>query len=446
MSQSTTLTTTVGELTYMTGLGNALASEALPGALPRDQNTPFEVPYGLYAEQINGTPFTMRRELNRRSWIYKLRPSVQHSAFEVVPHPMLTNDFSNAIASPELMRWNPVPLPEAGTVDFVEGLKTVGGNGDPTTRDGLAIHAYVAGADMVDKAFYNSDGELLIAPEVGTLRVQTEFGVLQAGPAQFIVIPKGIKFAVTLPDGPSRGFVLEVYNNGGLRLPERGPIGANGLADERHFLIPTAAYEDREVEGGYTLLTKFGGRLWGATQTHSPFDVVAWHGTHVPYMYDVAHFNAMGSVSFDHPDPSLLTFLNCPRDLDGNSVADVLFFMGRWDVAEHTFRPPYLHRNAAVEFAVIVKGSEHSTSGYNKGVYVATPPMTGHAIAADSYQGALEKDPNDLKPERIPDSSLWLMFESCYALKFTPWALEGDNLQENFRSIYANYRSHFKPE
>ncbi len=432
------------DLKYLSGLGNAHASEALPGALPRHQNTPDKVPYGLYAEQLNGTAFTVERHRNARTWFYRIRPSVSHSAFEPISNGLLTNDFSNAVASPELMRWRPLSIPTEGATDFIQGLKTVGGSGDPTTRDGFAVHVYAANADMTNKAFYNSDGELLIAPETGSLLLHTEYGRLHVEQGEFAVVGRGMKFSVSLPDGSGRGYVLEVYN-GSLRLPERGPIGANGLADERHFMVPTAWYEDRTVaDDGYELVTKFAGQLHSARQGHSPFDVVAWHGNFVPYKYNVAHFNSMGSVSFDHPDPSLLTVMTAPRDDHGNAVVDVIFFPGRWDVAEHTFRPPYLHRNAALEFSGIIKGATNSASGYDQGIYTVTPGMTAHAIAADSYNRALDGGRDD-SPHRLSDDSLWIMFESTMVMKFTPWALTSDNREDDFRRVHKAYRSRFTP-
>lgn len=434
-----------GALRYMSGLGNAHASEALPGALPRHQNTPFEVPYGLYPEQINGTAFTVRRAQNQRTWLYRIRPSVKHSPFQAVPQGRLTNDFREAVASPELMRWRPLPMPDA-PMDFIEGLHTVGGSGDVITRDGFAVHLYAANADMGDKAFYNSDGDLLIAPELGSLRLRTEFGRMHVDRGEFVVIPRGLKFSVSLPEGQGRGYVLEVYN-GHFQLPERGPIGANGLADERHFLVPTAEYEDRTPVEGYRLQTKFGGRLHEATQAHSPFDVVAWHGNYVPYKYDVARYNSMGSVSFDHPDPSLLTVMTVPRDDHGNAVADVIFFPGRWDVAENTFRPPYLHRNAAVEFSGIIKGAEVSESGYVKGMCSVTPGMSAHGIYAPSFNKALSMTPEQAnKPQRMSDDSLWIMFESTMVMKFTPWALNADHREQDFRRTHEAYQSRFHPD
>ncbi|HWN67275.1 MAG TPA: iron-containing alcohol dehydrogenase, partial [Haliangium sp.] len=308
-------------LSYLAGFARALQSEALPGALPRTQNSPRPAPYGLYCESINGTAFTVRRVENRRTWLYRIRPSLVQSRLEPVAQRRIAGRFDGAFIAPNLMRWRPLPLPPAEQpTDFLDGLATLAGAGDPDLRSGLAIHLYAANADMRDRCFYDADGDLLLVPELGALRIRTELGWLHVRPGELAIMPRGIKFSVELPDGVGRGVALELYGNG-FRLPERGLIGANGLADERHFLAPVAAYEDRACPG-YEILAKHGGQIFRATIGHVPYDVVAWHGNHVPCKYDLAHFNAMGSVSFDHPDPSILTVLTCPLDDHGNNLAD----------------------------------------------------------------------------------------------------------------------------
>ena len=299
---------------------------------------------------------------------------------------------------------------------------------------GLAIHAYSATQSMT-RVFYDADGDLLITPEEGDLRVRTELGVLDVSPGQALLIPKGIKFAVGLLGESARGFVLEVFS-GPFELPERGPIGANGLADARHFEAPVAAFEDRSEKT--ELIAKLGGSLWRADQEHSPFDVVAWHGNHVPYRYDLRHFNAQGSVTFDHTDPSVFTVLTVPLDDKGNNVADFVAFIGRWDVAEHTFRPPYFHRNVATEFNAVVKMNGKG-NGFEKGVSFFTPSLTGHGIAASSVRSHLERsDESADRPMRIPDDSVWIMFESVFQLKVMPWMLEAEHRDRDFRAIYED--------
>jgi homogentisate 1,2-dioxygenase len=427
-------------LPYLAGFGRALQSEALPGALPRAQNSPRPAPYGLYCESINGTAFTVRRAENRRTWLYRIRPSLVQSRLEPATRPRLAGRFDDGLTAPNLTRWRPLPLPPAEQpTDFVDGLATLAGAGDPHLRTGLAIHLYAANADMRDRCFYDADGDLLLVPELGALRIRTELGWLRVRPGELAIMPRGIKFSVELPDGASRGVVLELYGNG-FRLPERGPIGANGLADERHFLAPVAAYEDRACPG-YEVLVKHGGQLFRATIDHVPYDVVAWHGNHVPCKYDLAHFNAMGSVSFDHPDPSILTVLTCPLDDHGNNMADVLVFSGRWEVAEHTFRPPYYHRNVATEFSYIVALPE-PYSGFEKGAYFLSPSMTPHGISGRAHRQALEADD---APRRLPDGSIWVMFETALGLRLTPWAMASGNRDDAYHELWTDMPATFSP-
>jgi homogentisate 1,2-dioxygenase len=427
-------------LSYLAGFARALQSEALPGALPRGQNSPRPAPYGLYCESVNGTAFTVRRAENRRTWLYRIRPSLVSSRLEPVDQQRIAGRFDGGLAAPNLMRWRPLPLPPAEqSTDFVDGLATLAGAGDPYLRTGLAIHVYAANADMRDRCFYDADGDLLIVPELGALRIRTELGWLRVRPGELAIIPRGIKFSVELPDGAARGVALELYGSG-FRLPERGLIGANGLADERHFLVPVAAYEDRACPG-YEILAKHGGQLFRATIGHVPYDVVAWHGNHVPCKYDLAHFNTMGSVSFDHPDPSILTVLTCPLDDHGNNLADVIVFPGRWEVAEHTFRPPYYHRNVATEFSYIVALPE-PYAGFDEGVYFLSPSMTPHGISGRAHRQALEADDT---PRRLPDGSLWVMFETALGLRLTAWAMASGNRDETYHDSWTDIPATFHP-
>lgn len=427
-------------LPYLAGFARAMQSEALPGALPRTQNSPRPAPYGLYCESINGTAFTVRRAENRRTWLYRIRPSLVQSRLEPVAQQRITSRFDDGITAPNSMRWRPLPLPPAEQhMDFVDGLVTLAGAGDPHLRTGLAIHLYAANADMRERCFYDADGDLLLVPELGALRIRTELGWLRVRPGELAIMPRGIKFSVELPDGVARGVVLELYGSG-FRLPERGPIGANGLADERHFLAPVAAYEDHACPG-YEILAKYGGQLFRATMGHVPYDVVAWHGNHVPCKYDLAHFNAMGSVSFDHPDPSILTVLTCPLDDHGNNLADVIVFPGRWEVAEHTFRPPYYHRNVATEFSYIVD-MPGAYAGFEKGVHFLTPSMTPHGISGRSHRQALEADE---APRRLPDESLWIMFETALGLRLTAWAVASGNRDDAYHDLWTDMPATFRP-
>ncbi len=341
------------DLPYLTGFGNEHATEALPGALPESQNAPQRPPLGLYTEQISGTPFTAPRAENRRSWLYRIRPSAMHPPFRRIDNGLIRSaPIDDAPPPPNRLRWNPLPFPEE-PADFIEGLVTMGGNGDASARCGVAIHIYRATKPMQHRVFYDADGELLIVPQLGRLRLATELGVIAVRPGEVAVVPRGIKFRVDLPDGRARGYVCENY--GALfRLPELGPIGANGLANPRDFRAPVAAFEDRDEPT--QVVAKFEGNLWATELDHSPLDVVAWHGNYAPYVYDLALFNTIGTVSFDHPDPSIFTVLTSPSDVPGTANCDFVIFPPRWLVAEHTFRPPWFHRNTMSEFMGLVHG------------------------------------------------------------------------------------------
>ena len=299
----------MSKLQYQSGFGNEFATEAVAGALPKGQNAPQHSPLGLYTEQFSGTPFTAPRAINRRTWSYRIRPSVTHEPYvELAQQPMRSGPFNEVPTPPNQMRWNPLPIPEQDP-DFVEGIVTLGGNGDPALQDGVGVHLYAANASMHDRFFYNADGEMLILPQQGRLRFCTELGILEVAPGELCVIPRGIKLRVELPDGPARGYICENY---GLpfRLPDLGPIGANGLANPRDFLTPVAAFEDRE--GDFRVCRQVPGPAVAAEIDHSPLDVVAWHGNYAPYKYDMARFNCINTVSFDHPDPSIYTVLTAP--------------------------------------------------------------------------------------------------------------------------------------
>ncbi len=407
------------DLAYQAGYGSALASEARPGALPRHQNSPRQVPYGLFAEQINGTGFTVRRADNRRTWMYRLRPQIVDRPFRPRAHDRFVGRFDVGVPLPEALGYRPLALPDAPT-DFLAGITTFAGAGDASLCTGAAVHLYAATADMGRTALCNIDGDLLVIPEHGRLHVQTELGHLQVAPGELAILPRGLRFRVTLPDGAARGFIGEVFD-GHFALPERGPIGANGLADERHFLAPVAAFEDDTSP--WTIVVRQGGQLWEVDAPHGPFDVVAWHGTYAPFKFAFEHFTSLGSVSFDHPDPSILTVLTTPLGERGRSAFDLGVFRGRWDASEHTFRPPFFHRNAAVEFNAVI--ASPAASRWRPGMFTYTPYLTPHAVSAAAYASAVtaSADAAD-RPERVPEDSLWIQFESAYLMKVMPWMLE----------------------
>lgn len=422
------------ELTYQNGLGNAFATEAIPGTLPQTQNAPRKVPHGLYAEQINGTGFTVERAHNQRTWMYRLRPQIHGNAFEAYAHPRFTGRFEQGVSSPQVRRYTPIPLPTEPT-DFLDGLTTFAGAGDPTAKRGMAIHLYGANRDM-DRVMANVDGDLMLVPEHGRLRIETEMGRLEVGPTEIVVIPRGIRFRVALADAAARGFVAEIFD-AHFQLPERGPVGANGLADTRHFQVPVAWFEDREVET--TIVVKQGGDLFQTRAPYSPFDVVAWHGNYAPYKYDLEKFNSMGSTSWDHPDPSILTVLTSPADTHGRNVIDVAVFQRRWDVTEGTFRPPYFHRNSAIEFNAIV--STDATSGpWQSGTFTFSPYLTPHGVSARTVEHTLGlTDAEADRPELLSENSMWVQFESTFLLRVMPWMLDHDAVDTDYLSSFTGY-------
>jgi homogentisate 1,2-dioxygenase len=424
-------------LRYQSGFGSEFASEALPGALPQGQNSPQRVAYGLYAEQFSGTAFTAPRHANRRSWLYRLRPALTHGAFRPLPERLLRSaPFDAAPPPPTPLRWDPLPIPTAPT-DFIDGLVTMAGNGDVALQRGLGIHLYGANRSMHKRYFYDADGELLIVPQQGTLNLATEFGLLSVRPGEIALIPRGTRFQVALSDGEARGYVGENYG-APLCLPELGPIGANGLANARDFLAPVAAFEDRE--GAFELVAKFAGRLWSAPIDHSPLDVVAWHGNCVPYKYDLARFNAVNSVSFDHPDPSIFTVLTSPSDTPGTANLDFVIFPPRWMVAEHTFRPPWFHRNVMSEFMGLIHGVyDAKAEGFAPGGASLHNCMSGHGPDATTFAQASSVA---LAPRKI-DATLAFMFESRYLIRPTRFALETPQLQSDYLACWQGLTKHF---
>lgn len=415
-------------LKYMSGFGNEFATEALEGALPEGRNTPQKVAYGLYAEQINGSAFTAPVVENKRSWMYRIHPSVVHPRYEPMGHKSFHGSpFDQMPPTPRQLRWSPFDIPEKET-DFIDGLLTIAGNGDSFSWSGLGVHIYAANTSMqkTKRYFYNADGELLFVPQTGRLSIRTEMGVLEAAPGEIIVIQKGIKFAVDLPDGPSRGYICENYGHPFI-VPDKGPIGANGLANPRDFLTPVAAYE--EEEGSFELVVKFGSTFWKSELGHSPLDVVAWHGNYAPYKLDLARFNVINTVSYDHPDPSIFTVLTSPSYPPGTANVDFVIFPPRWLVAGDTFRPPYFHRNVMSEFMGMIHGEyDGKTSGFLPGGCSLHNCMSPHGPDAGVTKRAIEEE---LKP-RYLDNTLAFMFESRYVMKATKLALESPALQDNY--------------
>jgi homogentisate 1,2-dioxygenase len=422
---------------YQSGFGNQFATEALPGALPVGRNSPQRPPYGLYTEQFSGTAFTAPRHANRRSWLYRIRPAAVHGSFAPLGAGRLSARFDEVACPPNPLRWNPPPLPRAPT-DFLDGLATLGGNGSPDSHGGCAIHWYVANRSMAERFFYDADGELLIVPQQGALRLATELGVIDVAPQQIAVIPRGLRVRVELSEGSARGYVCENFG-APLKLPDLGPIGANGLANPRDFQTPVAWYEDRA--GDFELVAKFAGALWTARIDHSPLDVVAWHGNHAPYRYDLRHFNTLGSVSFDHPDPSIFLVLQSVSDTPGVDALDFVIFPPRWQVSQDTFRPPWFHRNVASEFMGLIAGVyDAKAQGFAPGGASLHNCMTGHGPDAASYEKATHADTS--QPVALTDTMAF-MFETRLPIRPTRFALETPLLQRDYGQVWRELRRHF---
>jgi homogentisate 1,2-dioxygenase len=418
---------------YFPGFANLHTTEAIPGALPIGRNSPQKVPFGLYAEQLSGTAFTAPRNANRFSWLYRMRPMANHAPFRpYAGAPLLrSGPFDEAPASPNRLRWDPLPIP-ADSVDFVDGLVTYAGNGDVGAATGLGIHHYAANRSMVGRVFFSADGELLILPQQGNMRIVTEMGVLEVAPLSIALIPRGVRFRVEL-EGPSRGYVCENY--GALfRLPDLGPIGANGLANPRDFETPVAWFEDRDEPT--EVIQKFQGRLWTTTQGHSPLDVVAWHGNLAPCRYDLTRFNAINTVSFDHPDPSIFTVLTSPTNTPGTANCDFVIFPPRWMVAEDTFRPPWFHRNVMSEYMGLITGVyDAKEGGFAPGGASLHNCMNGHGPDRASYEKAIA---TKLQPHKI-EATMAFMLESCNVIRPTRWAMESGLLQDDYDEAWAGF-------
>jgi homogentisate 1,2-dioxygenase len=433
------MTSSAAELRYMSGFANEFASEALAGTLPTGRNSPQRPPHGLYVEKFSGTAFTAPAKANFRSWFYRIRPSVLHGEFRPIDSGLLRSPpFEDSDPTPNQLAWGPWPIPDE-PADFVQGLITVGGNGDPRLQLGIGIHVYCANRSMQDRFFYDADGELLIVPQEGSLVLHTECGVLAAGPGDIAIVPRGMKFRVVLPDGTARGYVCENFGRK-LELPERGPIGSDGLANRRDFETPVAAFEDRE--GEFELVAKFTGRLFACTIGHSPLDVVGWHGNLAPCRYDLRRFNTIGSISYDHPDPSIFTVLTSQSDTPGTANVDLAIFPPRWLVMEDTFRPPWYHRNVMSEYMGLIYGEYDAKRGDTlvPGGSTLHNLMSAHGPDRVSWE---EASAADLAPEKISDTMAF-MFESRYPIQPTRFALESDNLLRDYRDCWQGLPRRFR--
>ncbi|MCW5663246.1 MAG: homogentisate 1,2-dioxygenase [Piscinibacter sp.] len=424
---------------YQAGFGNQFVNEAVPGALPQGRNSPQRAPLGLYAELISGSAFTAPRHQNQRSWVYRRQPSVVSGAYAPYAQPHWKSGAAEGEAAPpDPLRWHPVPVPEA-PLDFVDGLRTIVVNGDPDAQAGMAAHLVLMNRSMDGRAFVNADGEMLVVPQQGALSIVTELGVLDVKPGEIVLLPRGIAFSVEV-EGPSRAYVCENYG-APFRLPELGPIGSNGLANPRDFVAPVAAFEERQ-DRPYEIVRKFGGKLWRTTQSRTPFDVVAWHGNLAPLKYDTAHFMTIGSISFDHPDPSIFTVLTSPSDTRGTANCDFVIFPPRWMVAEDTFRPPWYHRNLMSEFMGLVHGQyDAKPEGFKPGGMSLHNCMVPHGPDAEAFEKASAAA---LAPHKL-DDTLAFMFESRWRFRPTAFALGCGALDGNYADCWSGLKDAFKP-
>jgi len=435
---------TAASLSYATGFGNEHSSEALAGALPVGRNTPQHPAYGLYTELLTGTAFTETRENTRRTWLYRIRPSVASPTFEISDHPtMLAPPFSTPV-EPNLLYWDARPAPAAGT-DFLAGLWTLGGNGDPAQRAGMALHIYTADTSMTDRVFRNADGELLIVPELGGLLIHTELGVLSVEPGEIAMVPRSIAFRVEILGADQdqvesafvRGYVIENFG-APFSLPELGYIGQSGMANARDFRIPTAAYDDSEQPVEVT--HKIAGSFWTAMYDHSPLDVVAWHGNSVPFVYDLHQFQIVGAVNFDHADPSRLTTLSSKTAIPGLNNIDFLGVTPEWAATEDTFRPQYFHRNISTEFAGVIEEPRHA-GGFRRGIAALTNTLTPHGVSAAVWEAASNED---LSAPSLRDGTVMLL-ETQWPIVLTPQAAQSvgstdDETLSGKNTLKSNFR------
>lgn len=426
------------KLTYQSGFGNTFSSESVKGTLPIGQNSPQRAPRGLYAEGVSGSAFTAPRAENLSTWTYKLRPSAMHAPYRRVANGLVrSGPFSEAETPANRLRWDPLPIPLKPT-DFLDGLVTLAGSGDPAAQAGVAVHIYRANRSMMDRYFWNSDGEMMFVPQQGELLLFTELGKLGVAPGEFAVVPRGMKFKVGIQNGPARGYVCENYGPP-FRLPELGPIGAQGLAQRRDFQAPVAVFEDRNRS--CEVVAKLLGKLWTSEFRHSPLDVVAWHGNYVPYKYDLAHFMVINTVSFDHPDPSIFTVLTSPSGQPGVANCDFVIFPPRWMVAEHTFRPPWFHRNVMSELMGLVHGVyDAKAEGFLPGGVSIHNCFSAHGPDVATFDKASAAE---LKPHKI-ENTLAFMWESRWVFRPTRFAMSAPQLQKGYDTVWGGFKKHFR--
>jgi len=425
-------------LQYQSGFGNHFATEAVPGALPVGRNSPQRAPQGLYAEVLSGTAFTAPRAHNQRTWMYRMRPSAMQPAYRRCDDgTWKSSPIIDAEVPANRLRWNPLPIPDAPT-DFIDGIFTVAGNGDVASQTGIAAHVYRANRSMERRYLVNSDGEMLLVPQAGALLLHTEMGLLAVSPGEIALIPRGMRLRVELLEAEARGYICENYG-AAFRLPELGPLGSNGLANQRDFQAPVAAYES--IAGPVELVNRFQGHNWSTTLGHSPLDVVAWHGNLTPTKYDLARFMVIGSISFDHPDPSIFTVLTSPSEIAGVANCDFVIFPPRWLVGEDTFRPPWFHRNVMSELMGLIKGVyDAKAEGFVPGGISLHNCMQPHGPDATTFERASAAE---LKPHKV-ENTMAFMFESRHVFRPPGQALAAPQRQPDYDSVWDGFGNSFK--
>ena len=426
-------------LAYMPGFGNDFETEALPGALPQGQNSPQNCAYGLYAEQLSGTPFTAPRGQNERTWCYRIRPSVRHSTrYKPIdlPYWKTAPNINDEIISLGQYRWDPLPIENEATT-FLTGMKTMTTAGDVNTQTGMAAHVYLITESMKDEYFYSADSELLIVPQQGELRFCTELGSIDLEPQEIAIIPRGLVIRVEVLDGPARGFVCENYSSK-FDLPNRGPIGANCLANPRDFKTPIAAFEDKETSA--RMVIKWCGAFHACDINQSPLDVVAWHGNYAPCKYDLRTFSPVGAILFDHPDPSIYTVLTAPSGFEGTANIDFILFRDRWNVAEHTFRPPWYHKNIMSELMGNIYGIyDAKPEGFVPGGMSLHNMMLPHGPDKEAFDAATSVE---LAPSKLANT-MSFMFETRFPQHLTEFAAYEAQLQTEYSDCWLPLEKKF---
>ena len=424
---------------YMSGFGNDFETEALPGALPQGMNSPQKCNYGLYGEQLSGTAFTAPSHQNERTWCYRIRPSVKHSHRYTkidLPYWKTAPHIPRDVTSLGQYRWDPLPH-ASEKLTWLTGMRTMTSAGDVNIQVGMASHIYLVTDSMVDAYFYSADSEMLIVPQEGRLRFCTELGVLDLEPKEIAIIPRGLVYRVEVLDGPARGFVCENYGQK-FELPNRGPIGANCMANRRDFKTPVAAFEDREAASTVTI--KWCGQFHESRIDHSPLDVVAWHGNYAPVKYDLRSYCPIGAVLYDHPDPSIFTVLTAPSGVEGTANIDFVLFRERWAVAENPFRPPWYHKNVMSELMGNIYGQyDAKPQGFAPGGMSLHNMMLPHGPDKSAFEKASNAD---LKPEKL-DHTMSFMFETRFPQHLTEFAAKEALLQDDYIDCWDSLEKKF---